>query len=221
MERWLDRFANAFHERSADLQHDLKTPLNIAVLNLELLRMRVAKLVAADDEKLAEYSRCVELELRRLAQIFDAFFTYATPPKGALAPSLVDIAPAMSELAEQASVKIGIPIVEAGVMAHEARIRELLQFFVFGARKIFSPGSAVLTSERRESALTVRISGAPSTPQLEVGKLLKFYYTDASGAPELSLATARLIAETYGGTVSVSVAGERVRLELVLPLGER
>ena len=34
MEPWLEKFARANFLRSADTAHDLKTPLNIAVLNL-------------------------------------------------------------------------------------------------------------------------------------------------------------------------------------------
>jgi len=42
MEPWLESFARAIFARSS--AHDLKTPLNVAVLNLELLRMRLRKL---------------------------------------------------------------------------------------------------------------------------------------------------------------------------------
>ena len=57
MDHWLERFARANFARSADTAHDLKTPLNVAVLNLELLRMRMRKLAGDDDEKLAGYAK--------------------------------------------------------------------------------------------------------------------------------------------------------------------
>ena len=82
MEPWLERFARANFQRSADTAHDLKTPLNVAVLNLELLRMRLRKIGAEEDEKLGEYTRAIETELRRMSRIFDAFFLLSTPPKG-------------------------------------------------------------------------------------------------------------------------------------------
>jgi hypothetical protein len=50
--------------------------------------------------------------------------------------------------------------------------------------------------------------------------LFKFYYTDPSGTPDLSLATARLIAETYGGSLTATEKGDTVVLELSLPAGE-
>ena len=75
MDSWLDHFAHTAFRRSSDTAHDLKTPLNVAVLNVELLRMRLAKIAgaAADDEKILAYTRSIETELRRMARIFDTF----------------------------------------------------------------------------------------------------------------------------------------------------
>ena len=92
MEPWLETFARANFRRSADTAHDLKTPLNIAVLNLELLRMRLRKLAGEDDEKVTAYTQAIETELRRLGRIFDAFFLLSTPPKNDERPTAVDVA---------------------------------------------------------------------------------------------------------------------------------
>ena len=81
MELWLENFARANFQRSADTAHDLKTPLNVAVLSLELLRMRLRKIGGEDDEKVVAYAHAIETELRRLGRIFDAFFLLSTPPK--------------------------------------------------------------------------------------------------------------------------------------------
>src|SRR5687767_5673415 len=93
MERWLDEYAKVCFARSSYIAHDLKTPLNIAVLNLELLKMRLRKLQGdeGDDEKINEYSRSMELELRRMAAIFDAFFRYSAPPAEVGTPSPIPI----------------------------------------------------------------------------------------------------------------------------------
>src|SRR5436305_14525922 len=92
MDAWLEAFARANFSRSADTAHDLKTPINVAVLKLELLRMRLRKL-GAEDDKVANYAASIELELRRMARIFDTFFVLSTPPKGEGAPVPVDLAP--------------------------------------------------------------------------------------------------------------------------------
>src|SRR5436190_1896500 len=122
MEPWLETFARANFRRSADTAHDLKTPLNVAVLNLELLRIRLRK-IAGDDEKIDGYSAA--------------------------------------------------------------------------------------------------ITGSPATEGLELTKLFKLYYTDPQGNADLSLAVARLIAETYGGELNASEDRDKVTLRFTFPLGER
>src|SRR5207247_1907015 len=113
--------------------HDLKTPLNVAVLNLELLRMRLAKLAGgADDEKIAGYTAAIETELRRLARIFDTFFLLSTPPKEAGPPTAVDVAPIAQEVAAQN----GYELSEKGpamVRSHDSRMRQALKMFFEGA----------------------------------------------------------------------------------------
>ncbi len=125
MDKWLQLFALASFRRSADTAHDLKTPLNIAVLNLELLRMRVRKLTGTDDEKLNEYARALELELRRMARIFDTFFLLSTPPKGESEPQPVDIGAITAEAAATAGYTADSPA-RGTVLAHDARIRQAL-----------------------------------------------------------------------------------------------
>src|SRR5438552_5893624 len=122
MEPWLEKFARANSRRSADTAHDLKTPLNVAVLNLELLRMRVAKLAdGSKDEKIAGYTAAIETELRRMARIFDAFFLLSTPPKNEGQPQLFDASVICRELLNVEMQG------EARIRAHESRIREALK----------------------------------------------------------------------------------------------
>src|SRR5437588_617712 len=98
MDKWLEAFARANFLRSADMAHDLKTPLNVAVLNLELLRMRLRKIAGGgEDDKIAGYATSIDLELRRMARIFDSFFILSTPPKNEGEPALIDIASIVRE----------------------------------------------------------------------------------------------------------------------------
>ncbi|HXG59490.1 MAG TPA: histidine kinase dimerization/phospho-acceptor domain-containing protein [Thermoanaerobaculia bacterium] len=218
MEAWLEHFARANFARSADTAHDLKTPLNVAVLNLELLRMRLKNL-AGEDEKVAGYLASIELELRRLARIFDAFFVNSTPPKNEGAPQAVDVAPLCEEAAGSVGLEVGIERPQP-VVAHAARIRQALGMFFEGASALLRPESrraAVETGGR----LRLTISGVPRRDDFELTKIFKFYYTDLSGNPDLALATARLIAETYGGAVEAAEEHGKVAVSMELPLGER
>jgi len=208
MESWLEPFAATAFRRSADTAHDLKTPLNVAVLNLELLRMRLAKLIETPDDKLISYAAAIETELRRMARIFDTFFILSSPPKNDGEPQLVDVAP----LCDHA----GGP---AWVRGHESRIREAFKLFFDGAARVLSGRSTATSSGNGRFEATVQ--GVPQDKDFELTKIFKFYYTDPDGNPDLSLAAARLIAETYGGELLAGEEHDKVWLRLSFPLGEK
>ena len=216
MEPWLENFARANFQRSADTAHDLKTPLNVAVLNLELLRMRLRKVAGEDDEKIAAYTRAIETELRRLGRIFDAFFLLSTPPKNEDAPAPLDVTPICADAASSAGFafqKNG----NAFVLCHESRIRQAYKLFFEGASKAFAERNASAALD--DARFTVTLAGIPAAQDFELTKLFKFYYTDDEGNPDLSLAVARLIAETYGGELNAAVERDKVVLRLSLPVG--
>lgn len=220
MESWLDSFARTNLRRSVDTAHDLKTPLNVAVLNLELLRMRLAKIGADDDPKIAGYSAAIEAELRRLGHIFDAFFILSTPPKDSGHPGPVELGSLCAEAAAKTKFELSMTATtgNASMLAHEARIRECLQLFFEGASKLFPAGSAEAVLEL--SQFVVAVAGQVPA-ELELTKIFKFYYTDVEGNPDLSLAAARLIAETYGGELIAAQERDKVILRLLLPVGAR
>jgi signal transduction histidine kinase len=224
MEIWLENFARANFARSADTAHDLKTPLNVAVLNLELLRMRLRK-IADDgdgdgDEKISVYMRAIEIELRRLGHIFDAFFLMSTPPDGEGAPAAVDLAPILTDAAASEAISL-VADERLPVLAHEPRIRRAVRLFFEGAAKLFGNGTDIGAAlARDEHRLEVTVTGTPAAESFEPTRIFKFYYSDAGGNPDLSLAVARLIAETYGGEIGAALDRDKVLLRLSFPLGE-
>lgn len=222
MESWLESFARANFARSTDTAHDLKTPLNVAVLNLELLRMRIAKLSGPQsDEKINAYARSLEMELRRMARIFDTFFLMSSPPAGEGAPGVVDIAAAAVEAGGAAGLEIapGEPFL---ARVHESRIRQALKLFFEGASQSFRAEGQIARTERQGERFHALVTGAPKSESFEMEKIFKFYYTDPLGNPDLSLATARLIAETYGGELIATKERDNVvTLRLSFPPGDK
>lgn len=218
MEPWLEHFAQTAFRRSADTAHDLKTPLNVAVLNLELLRMRVQK-VAGGDAKLDGYLQAVDLELRRMARIFDAFFLLSTPPKSEERVT-VDVA----ALAAEAAVDAGFAwnATDAfDICAHASRIRQALRLFFEGSANVLRSDGRGAAASRDSDRYVVAVTGFPADPELELTKIFKFYYSDPDGHPDLSLATARLLVETCGGELVASKESDKVQLRLSVPPGEQ
>lgn len=215
------RYAQTFFNRSVDTAHDLKTPLNIAVLNLELLRMRMHKLTGGEeDSKLSSYSAAIEIELRRLARIFDAFFTYIVPPKGAPAEEQIDVEKTLREIATQFAFELDEqPSCLCWVSA--SRLREMLKQFLDGGTRMLDRSSLALTRRCDSNGYNLQLRGPAADADLEIDKLFKFYFTNNEGAADLSLATARLIAETLGGEITAHREGDELLLELSLPLGEQ
>lgn len=219
MDLWLDHFARANFQRSADTAHDLKTPLNVAVLNLELLRMRLRKIEADEDPKIAAYIQSIDGELRRLGRIFDAFFLLSTPPKNEGAPSPIDVVPICADAAASAGFAMDTSGERVSVPAHEGRIRQGFKLFFEGAAKIVASRQAIASCADEQFFVTV--AGEPVIEEFELSKVFKFYYTDSAGNPDLSLAVARLIAETYGGELNASTDRDKVVLRLSYPAGAR
>ena len=210
MEPWLKSFAETAFRRAADTAHDLKTPLNVAILNLELLKMRLAKLAEAPDAKVTAYAASIETELRRMARIFDTFFLLSAPPKDQEEPRPVDVAALAGDG--------GGP---AWVVAHESRIREALELFSDGAARVLAERGRNTTTSRGSGRFEITIQGSPQSKDFELTKIFKFYYSDPDGSPDLALAAARLIAETYGGALSAEENNDKVWLRLTFPLGEK
>jgi len=210
MEHWLEPFAETALRRAADTAHDLKTPLNVAILNLELLKMRLAKLVESPDDRITGYAASIETELRRMARIFDTFFLLSAPPKDDGEPRAVDVAALSGDG--------GGP---AWVVAHPSRIQEALKLFSDGAARVLTDEGRSRTITRGSGRYEVTIHGLPQAKDFELTKIFKFYYSDPDGNPDLSLAAARLIAETYGGALLAGEEHDKVWLRLTFPLGEK
>lgn len=217
MDFWLENFARANFRRSADTAHDLKTPLNVAVLNLELLRMRLRKVADDEDEKIAGYMSAIEVELRRMGRIFDAFFLMSTPPSDG-EPTAVDLAAIVADVAATLSVEL-IVNGPATVIAHEPRIRRAVTLFFEGAAKLLTGGAASADVDRDAGLFAITFTGRPIVSDFEPTRIFKFYYTDPDGNPDLSLAVARLITETYGGEIDAVEDRDKVSLRLCFPLG--
>lgn len=220
MESWLEPFLDSASRRSAEVAHDLKTPLNIAVLNLELARLKLRRITEVeDDEPISAYLRSVEGELRRIARIFDAYFVYSVPPAERPKPDLVN----PDEVVEGIFVRGGFGYSGTSgirVRIHQDRLQVLSQNLYDGIRALLVPETVSAAVSSGEGRWLLSVTGRMRREDEELSKVFKFYYTDVSGSPELGLATARLISETYGGSLNAAASEGGLTVTLALPAGD-
>src|SRR3954462_8448086 len=217
MESWLDHFASTNFRRSRDTAHDLKTPLNVAVLNLELLRIRVAKVTGGEDEKLNAYAKAIEQELRRMAKIFDTFFVLSTPPKDDEEPAEIDFCALCTEAAAGAKYELAGVDGSFKIRGHDSRIRQALKMFFEGASRLLHEVGRSASVERNPGRFTIAVTGKPASTEFEIPQIIKFYYTDALGNADLSLAAARRISESFGGERNALDERDKVSIRLSFP----
>jgi hypothetical protein len=103
------------------------------------------------------------------------------------------------------------------IRGHDSRIRQALKMFFEGASRLLDEIGRSASVERGPGVFTIEITGNPSSSDFEITKIFKFYYTDALGNADLSLAAARLIAETYGGELNALEERDKVSIRLSFP----
>lgn len=212
----IERLARAVLTRSPDVAHDLKTPLNILVLHIELLQMRLRKLApeAAADEKVLEHCQSLERESRRVAAIMDAYLAIARMPVESGAEP-VDASPLLIEpLREQSFEVPDLPPCRIG--AYRSRLEKVGTLIAEGLASIIVCAEARVECSVEKGKLRIRAEGPLCDETAEVGKLFKFYYTNPSGEPNTALASARLLLETMGGTIEMVHEDGSVRFEIEL-----
>jgi hypothetical protein len=89
--------------------------------------------------------------------------------------------------------------------------------FFEGASRVLHEVGRSASVERIPGRFIVAVTGNPASSDFEITKIFKFYYTDALGNADLSLAAARLIAETYGGELNALDERDKVSIRLSFP----
>jgi signal transduction histidine kinase len=216
LERTVEDLAKAILKRSEDVAHDLKTPLNIVVLNVELLKMRLRSLdgEAADDAKVAEHCRSIEREARRVSAIVDAFLGVASIPKEQSRD--IDAAAVLAEELREMRFEVGGVVPRFDIRAYPSRWGQACRLLAAGVARVVDVETSRVTMTADAEKLTLDLEGEIASNEVEFGKLFKFYYTDPSGEPDPSLAAARLLIESAGGSIEAHCADGMFHLSLVL-----
>ncbi|MCC6645424.1 MAG: response regulator [Polyangiaceae bacterium] len=198
------------------LAHEIRNPLNAAVLQLHLLARATERVGGAEAASMRDRVGIVETEIRRLERLLTDFLELARPRS----PQFVDVD--LGRLAEQvlaleaealrhASVAV-IPEIAAGVVvaADAEKLKQVWLNLLANARAALSPGGGTVW---------VRVVGGDA-PRFEIEDdgpgidpsvretLFDAFVTTKPAGTGLGLAIVRRIVQQHGGAVSVA-SGQR------------
>lgn len=212
---------------SANVSHELKTPLALVRLNAEKLRARLA-----DDATGRVAVEDILEEVTRLNQVIDRLLFLAKAETGAFAPTkrVVEVAAWLAAfgedaraLAEDRGARFELGEVDAGeLVAEPDLLRQLLLNLVTNAVAASPAGGLVTLAARREGRDWV-FELVDEGPGLEPGQIARMFerfvrFPDSSsrGTPTaghgLGLAICKAIAELHGGSIEAANRSDRTGL---------
>jgi two-component system phosphate regulon sensor histidine kinase PhoR len=202
-------------EFSANVSHELKTPLTSIAGFAELLINGVAK----EEDKTA-FLQKIKAESDRLSQLVEDIMLLSGLDEGQgaaalenieLAQAAFEVKELLAQRAEQNGVKINITADNSAVKANYSHMRELLFNLMDNAVKYNKPGGTVDVSIREQdghAVLTVSDTGL-GIPKAELARIFeRFYRVDKSrskklGGTGLGLAIVKHICMRYGAKIEL------------------
>jgi len=208
--------------------HDLKSPLNALVVNLELLRSSLNP-EGPQAEKQQRYARIVHEEALRLNRSIESLLPAAAPP--AAAPSRFDLRELAGEVAafiapqaRQQKVTLQDEVTGDGpplpVTAHRDRIKQALLAVAVNALEAMPDGGTMGVSADAETGrarVTITDTGAGVAKE-SGDRLYDLYYSTKEGHLGLGLYVAHRVIKSVQGSIQQIARPGGTRFDIVIPL---
>jgi two-component system sensor histidine kinase HydH len=208
---------------TAGLAHEVRNPLNSALLQLELLERRLRR--AGAPANFIEPVEQVSHELERLTRLLNDFLAFARPSQLALADHDVrtivgDVVAAEQPFAaaRDATLQItGIASLRARVDAPKLRLIALN--LVRNALEAAGPGGhVVVTVAADDDYLRLAIEDdGPGIPEAVRSRVYEPFFTTKHAGTGLGLSIVHGLVAAHGGTVAVDSAPGQTRFDVALP----
>jgi signal transduction histidine kinase len=223
---------------TAGLSHEIRNPLNAALLQLTVLERRIQRLAGDLHGPLLEPLVLVKDEIRRLDHILEDFLQFARPRE--FIPRPVDMATVVSRVldllggeAERRGIRLEREVTDepgaARVAGEEERLRQVLVNLMLNAVEATPAGGLVRVrcqpepaepgrGERGASVAVVIEDSGPGVPPAGKDRIFEPFYTTKASGSGLGLSIVHAIVSQHGGTISVeSAPGGGARFLLRLP----
>lgn len=222
---------SAMGELAMNLAHEIRNPLNAAVLQLHLLNRNLDRLAAEEDTRsaLKDRARIVGDEIGRLNRLLTEFLELARPRGIAREPvhmpKLVD---EVLDLEEESAKRKGIAIVrdlpEDGCVAlgDREKLKQVTINLVVNALEAMKQGGTLTASVRAAGEhveMRFQDTGPGIDPEVLTNVFDPFFTTKEAGTG-LGLSIVRKIVDQHGGEVAIeSERGQGARVVVSIPTG--
>ncbi len=209
---------------AAGLAHEVRNPMNSALLQLNVLERRIAK--GAEAASLAAVSALIKDEISRLDRLVSDFLAFAQPrPLDLVVTSVNALVEGVLELVTPEVVSGGVQLVrelcqEPGQVSVEIeRLRQVLLNLIRNALEAMGGlGTLTLTTagpdERGCCAITVSDTGPGF---VEDAPIFDAFYTTKPGGTGLGLAIVHRIVSEHGGSILVKSRPGCTAFTVLLP----
>lgn len=209
---------------AAGLAHEVRNPLNSALLQLDVLNRRAAK--GAPPESLRAVSDVVRAEIDRLGRLVSEFLEFARPrplelrvtPVNELVESVLRVA---SAEADERGIQVERELDPAAgeVNVEPERLRQVLWNLIRNALEAMEQrGSMKLSSTAPDAAGNVRLSVEDTGPGFaEEAPIFDAFYTTKETGTGLGLAIVHRIVSEHGGVLEVASQPGQTKVTVVLP----
>jgi signal transduction histidine kinase len=218
-----DRLA-AMGTLASGLAHEVRNPLNAALLQLAVLRRRLDR-PDCQPAALAPVADLIELELQRLGRLADDFIAFAQPRPLQRRPTDLaslchTIAALLAPDAERAGVRLHLELSQElpGLSADPDRLQHVLLNLARNALEAMPNGGA-LTLRVRPGERTVQIDVADTGPGFPSNApVFDAFFTTKANGTGLGLSIVHRIVTDHGGTVRVRSKPGDTCFTVALPL---
>ncbi len=213
---------------AAGLAHEIRNPLNVLSMNLQMLEEEIAGQPGGQGEEARAYITTLQGEIRRLSNLVNNFLSYARPNQmhfetRDLNQLLGDICTLIRPEFEtrQLALRQDLSPYMPPVDLDEAQIRQAIMNILINASQVLKPGGVVTVHSRvgpeGEAVVTIEDNGPGIKPE-DRERIFELFYSTRGGGTGLGLPIAARILEAHGGSIAVeSEPGQGARFILKLP----
>jgi len=219
---------------AAGLAHEIRNPLNVLSMNLQMLEEDLVHRVGAEGTgDTRQYLGTLQGEIRRLSSLVDNFLSYARPSAPRFASrNLNEVVSGTCQLVRPQFEAKGIALREQPsqvlpmVELDEGLIRQALMNILMNAVQILKTGGMVTveTGIAPDGGVQVAVTDdGPGIPPADRERIFEVFYSSRPGGTGLGLPIAARILQVHGGRIAVESgpAGRGARFVLRWPRRQR